>query len=50
MLLQNGQTPLNPYPGQTDVVQVEEEAWRSYGADAPEISYKGRWDSKFVSC
>ncbi|KAL4890162.1 acetylxylan esterase [Aspergillus ambiguus] len=48
-ILENGQTRLNPYPGQTPNITVDEAAWRQYGPEAPEISYKGRWDSSHVS-
>lgn len=48
-ILENGQERLNPYPGQAEQVSVDD-SWKSYGADASEISYKGRWDSTYTSC
>ncbi|KAE8311066.1 SGNH hydrolase-type esterase domain-containing protein [Aspergillus transmontanensis] len=48
-ILENGQERLNPYPGQAEEVSVDD-SWKSYGADASEISYKGRWDSTYTSC
>ncbi|OOO06664.1 major facilitator superfamily MFS_1 [Aspergillus oryzae] len=47
-ILENGQERLNPYPGQAEQVSVDD-SWKSYGADASEISYKGRWDSTYTS-
>ncbi|KAE8342096.1 hypothetical protein BDV24DRAFT_162651 [Aspergillus arachidicola] len=47
-ILENGQERLNPYPGQAEEVSVDD-SWKSYGADASEISYKGRWDSSYTS-
>ncbi|RAK96932.1 SGNH/GDSL hydrolase family protein [Aspergillus ibericus CBS 121593] len=48
-ILQNGQAREDPYPGQAPSISLEDGSWRSYGPDASEISYKGRWDSKYVS-
>lgn len=50
-ILQNGQPRENPYPGQATLVAAESNstAWKTYPADATEISYKGRWDSKHIS-
>ena len=48
-IIQNGQLRENPYPGQTAAI-VLDKSWRTYAPDAVEIGYKGRWDSKHVSC
>lgn len=48
-ILQNGQVREDPYPGQAPRISLDD-SWRSYAPDAPEIAYKGRWDSKHVSC
>ena len=48
-ILENGQQRLNPWPGQAPNVSLDD-SWRNYDADAPEISYKGRWDSKHIGC
>ena len=49
-ILQNGQVRENPYPGQTTIVSVPKNGmWKSYLPNATEISYKGRWDSKYIS-
>ncbi|PSK60125.1 hypothetical protein B9Z65_1023 [Elsinoe australis] len=50
-ILQNGQPRENPYPGQATLLSAEPNstAWKTYLADATEISYKGRWDSKHIS-
>ncbi|TQB72603.1 hypothetical protein MPDQ_006736 [Monascus purpureus] len=47
-ILDNGQPRRDPYPGQAQRIDLDE-SWRRYGADAPEIAYKGRWDSKHIS-
>ncbi|KAJ5143222.1 CAZyme family CE2 [Penicillium bovifimosum] len=47
-ILENGQVRENAYPGQVQTVTLDD-SWRSYPADAPEISYKGRWDSQHIS-
>ncbi len=50
-ILENGQPRLNPYPGHAQLLGTEVgEGWKTYGADADEISYKGRWDREHVSC
>ncbi|KAK1149146.1 hypothetical protein N8T08_006366 [Aspergillus melleus] len=46
-ILENGQERLNPWPGQAPNVSLDD-SWRNYDAGAPEISYKGRWDSKHI--
>lgn len=48
-ILQNGQVKDDPYPGQAPVITLDD-SWRNYGPDVPEIAYKGRWDSKHISC
>jgi hypothetical protein len=48
-IMENGQPRADPYPGQCSTIDLDS-SWRSYDADAPEISYKGRWDSKHISC
>ena len=49
-ILENGQPRLNPYPGQASLLTAtSNSAWKTYGPNATEISYKGRWDSKHVS-
>ncbi|PYH99778.1 acetylxylan esterase [Aspergillus ellipticus CBS 707.79] len=48
-ILQNGQVRDDPYLGQAPEVSVGDGAWRNYGPDASEISYKGRWDSQHIS-
>ena len=49
-ILQNGQLRDNPYPGQAALVSVAaDSAWKSYTPNASELSYKGRWDSKYIS-
>ncbi|KAI2688571.1 CAZyme family CE2 [Penicillium roqueforti] len=47
-ILENGQVRENAYPGQLQPVTLDD-SWRNYPADAPEISYKGRWDSQHIS-
>ncbi|CAG8135257.1 unnamed protein product [Penicillium salamii] len=47
-ILQNGQVRENPYPGQVSAIDLDD-SWNTYPPDSPEISYKGRWDSKHVS-
>ncbi|KAL4907761.1 hypothetical protein BDW74DRAFT_148067 [Aspergillus multicolor] len=47
-IMENGQPRLDPWPGQLSTIDLDS-SWRSYDADAPEISYKGRWDSKHIS-
>jgi hypothetical protein len=48
-ILENGQVRENAYPGQVSTIALDD-SWRTYPPNAPEISYKGRWDSKHVSC
>ncbi|GKZ87096.1 hypothetical protein AnigIFM59636_000225 [Aspergillus niger] len=49
-ILQNGQVREDPYPGQAKAISLDNGSWRTYQPDASEIAYKGRWDSKHVSC
>jgi hypothetical protein len=50
-ILENGQPRLDPYPGQAQLLENGvEEGWKTYDADAEEISYKGRWDEQHISC
>lgn len=49
-ILQNGQVREDPYPGQAKAISLDDGSWRTYQPDASEIAYKGRWDSKYVSC
>ena len=46
-ILQNGQVKITNYPNTR--VDLSAGSYNSYAANAPEISYKGRWDSKKVS-
>lgn len=48
-IYQNTQQRDDPYPGQATVVTLDDGAWNTYPANASEISYKGRWDSKHIS-
>ncbi|KAL3480881.1 SGNH hydrolase-type esterase domain-containing protein [Aspergillus californicus] len=51
-ILENGQPRIDPYPGQIQLLEtgINEAEWNTYGPDADEISYKGRWDEKHISC
>lgn len=46
-ILQNGQIRITDYPD----TQVDPSIYslKTYPANAAEISYKGRWDSKYIS-
>jgi hypothetical protein len=46
-ILQNGQVRITDYPNSQ--VELDTASYTSYPANATEISYKGRWDSKKVS-
>ncbi|KAL4916161.1 SGNH hydrolase-type esterase domain-containing protein [Aspergillus aurantiobrunneus] len=48
-ILENGQSRLDPYPGQARLLESGVEGWKTYEADAEEISYKGRWDKQHIS-
>lgn len=41
---------MNPYPGQAEIITLDKKTWRNYKPSAKEISYKGRWDDKHISC
>jgi hypothetical protein len=49
-ILENGQVRLNPYPGQAEVISLDKNTWKTYKPGVKEISYKGRWDDKYISC
>lgn len=46
-ILQNGQVRITSYPN--TVIDPTRYKWKTYPQSAHEISYKGRWDSKFIS-
>jgi hypothetical protein len=46
-ILMNGQVKVTNYPDTK--VEFKAAPYSTYDANAPEISYKGRWDSKKVS-
>ncbi len=46
-IIQNGQVKATTYPN--TAIDVSAYAFHSYAANASELSYKGRWDSKKVS-
>lgn len=46
-ILQNGQVRITDYPDTQ--IEPTAQSWRSYPPDATELSYKGRWDSKYIS-
>jgi len=46
-ILQNGQARIVDYPN--TVIDPSAYQFTSYAPNAPELSYKGRWDSKHVS-
>jgi len=46
-ILQNGQVRITNYPD--TVIDPTAYTWTDYPASAPELSYKGRWDSKYIS-
>ncbi|KAF3285584.1 hypothetical protein TWF970_010626 [Orbilia oligospora] len=51
-ILENGQARLNPYPGQAvkiPNIADNDPTWKTYPPDAHQISYKGRWCSKYIS-
>jgi hypothetical protein len=48
VILQNGQVRITNFPD-TKVASFNAASYKSYDANATEISYKGRWDSKKVS-
>ncbi|KAK3677878.1 hypothetical protein LTR78_001973 [Recurvomyces mirabilis] len=49
-ILQNGQIRPNNYPDTTvSTISSYNSSWQTYAPSAPEISYKGRWDDKYIS-
>ena len=46
-ILQNGQPRITDYPN--TMIDPAEYAFQTYLPGVPEISYKGRWDSKYIS-
>jgi hypothetical protein len=46
-ILQNGQPRITDYPD--TVIDLSAASFTSYPPSAPELSYKGRWDSKYIS-
>lgn len=50
-ILQNGQVREDTnYPDtRIPTVSANGTAWKTYGPNATELSYKGRWDSKHIS-
>jgi hypothetical protein len=49
-ILQNGQVRETHFLNtKIDPIGTNSTGWRTYGANATEISYKGRWDSKHIS-
>lgn len=49
-ILENGQARLNPYPGQAEVIALDKNTWKTYKPGVKEVSYKGIWDDKHISC
>jgi len=47
---QNSQLRTDPYPGQARLIDLANSStlasWKAYNANASQLSYKGRWDSK----
>jgi hypothetical protein len=46
-ILMNGQAKITNYPN--TVIDASAHQFRTYKPDAKELSYKGRWDSKYIS-
>ena len=49
-ILQNGQVRVTRYPDTTISTSNGGAPWTTYPPNATELSYKGRWDEKFISC
>lgn len=49
-IYQNDQVRTVNYPDTTIASTSSDADWRSYPPNATEISYKGRWDAKYISC
>jgi hypothetical protein len=55
VILQNGQVKPTDYPNTSLGVNLmssgaETSSWTTYGPDTKELSYKGRWDKRYISC
>lgn len=50
-IIENGQTRHAVFE-KTSIASIKDggNEWKSYGNNATEISYKGRWDSNHISC
>lgn len=48
-IIENGRPREETYP-ETKIAPVAAEAWTTFPPNATELSYKGRWDSKYISC
>lgn len=48
-VLQNGQVREMIYPDTAIASVAKNSAWKTYAPGTSEISYKGRWDSKYIS-
>lgn len=49
-ILQNGQARITDYPNTViDPTAFAAKDWKTYPPSAKELSYKGRWDSKYIS-
>lgn len=48
-ILQNGQVRITDYPDTTIASVAGNKYWKTYAPNSPQISYKGRWDSKYIS-
>ena len=49
-ILQNGQVRIIDYPDTTITSVAGNKDWKTYAPNSHEISYKGRWDSQYISC
>lgn len=49
-ILQNGQVRDIVYPDTTIASVAGNKDWKTYAPSSPALSYKGRWDSKYISC
>lgn len=50
VILQNGQVRITNYPNTTiPAIASNSGDWKTYKPSASQISYKGRWDSKYIS-
>ncbi|KAK5115430.1 hypothetical protein LTR85_009890 [Meristemomyces frigidus] len=49
-ILQNGQVRPNDYPSTAiSAISSYNSSWHTYSPGSPELSYKGRWDHKYIS-